>query len=306
VKLETVVLFDPLRDGAWRKAQAARECADWSASLTVNGKAPRYVEQSAYTVWDLIEASPEKAVGEFTIGDVERLLARYPQRSIAYRIAHLNSFFRYLKRRRLITENPMEFLEPRRKVRSRVPDVFTDAEVSLLYGLPTPDGQMLRIMGECGLRRLECIQLQARNANLDLEELAVLHSKFGKSRVVPMPAKALHAFAELVTLEGLRPSDYIWYSRPGGRSVVDRSKPANYMTFARWFRRCVEQAGVRYRSPHTMRHTRATAMRRLGYQLDEIQDFLGHDSIETTRDLYVHTNVNDLKLRVRELERAIA
>jgi integrase len=84
-----------------------------------------------------------------------------------------------------------------------------------------------------------------------------------------------------------------------------REKPVGEGTFARWWRRCLDEAGVAYRNPHTARHTFATRWRRRGLGLDEIQLLLGHASIQTTSDLYVHTGIEDVASRMAELEVAL-
>jgi integrase len=97
-------------------------------------------------------------------------------------------------------------------------------------------------------------------------------------------------------LEGINQDEYIWYSKPGG-GPVNRARPIGDGSFHRWWDRCLKGAGVRYRKPHTTRHTFATRWRRRGLAVDEIQLLLGHSSIRTTSDLYVHTDVEDVAAR---------
>jgi site-specific recombinase XerD len=51
-------------------------------------------------------------------------------------------------------------------------------------------------------------------------------------------------------------------------------------------------AGVRYHKPHTTRHTFATIWRRRGLDIEEIQTLLGHASIRTTVDTYLHVDLS--------------
>ncbi len=85
------------------------------------------------------------------------------------------------------------------------------------------------------------------------------------------------------------------------RKIV-RTGPVGEGTFARWWRRSLETAGVRYRVPHTTRHTFATRWRRLGLAIDDLQILLGHASINTTASVYLHTTVHDVAQRMRLIE----
>jgi integrase len=157
-------------------------------------------------------------------------------------------------------------------------------------------------MFETGLRNAECRNLQRRHILLGRGELVVYQGKGDKDRIVPLNSRAQKAIADLDLAEGILSDHYLWYSRPGGGDVIRRSYPIGATTFARWYRACLEAASVAHRKPHMTRHTRATRMRRMGYALDEIQLFLGHSSSQTTRDLYVHTDIYDVARRMAELE----
>jgi integrase/recombinase XerC len=300
-----------IRDDAYKRARAYRECEDWEAALVTQRKKPSTRRDYAYTVWDLLEQWPDKAVEEFTTGDIEQQLARYPDAGRDTRRAHLNSFFRYLKRRRLIPENPMEFMEPVRRAKPRLPDIFTEAEVSLLCGLPTPDGELMTILFETGLRKSEACNLVRRHIQLnprrrEAGELIVWGGKGDKDRIIPLATPGvLKAIADL-DLFGLQMDDYLWYSKPGGRGFISRSRPISAWTFGRWWRNCVDASGVRYRNPHTARHTFATDWRKRGLDLDELQLVLGHASIVTTRDLYVHTTIHDVARRMVEIAAGVS
>ena len=50
----------------------------------------------------------------------------------------------------------------------------------------------------------------------------------------------------------------------------------------------LRQAGLRYRKPHTLRHTYASLLIQGGESLAYVRDRLGHHSIKLTVDMYGH------------------
>lgn len=70
----------------------------------------------------------------------------------------------------------------------------------------------------------------------------------------------------------------------------DKSAPMSYSAIYRTVRKCCQRAGLGKKvSPHWLRHTHATHLRRFGASLEQIQAGLGHSSITTTQK-YVHRN----------------
>jgi integrase len=108
---------------------------------------------------------------------------------------------------------------------------------------------------------------------------------------VPATQAVAAKLNELAILDGLSRADFLWYGRPANAVGyrITRSGPIGEGTFDRWWRRCLDEAGVRYRNPHTTRHTFATRyLRGLGGKpgrLETLQLVLGHESIRTTDDL---------------------
>jgi len=298
------VRFDRLRDTRHLEARSAREHADWLAWLELGGTAARTLDAYERTCAALLNRYPEKAVDEFTDGDIMDLLLTFPAKSRRIRKAHLSSFFKWARLTRRIDANPMDMLPTIKRTAQPVIEIFTEAEEAALTSLPSPDGQLMTLLFEVGLRKSEATHLRARRLDLD-DRLVIVKegAKGSKDRVVHMTAKCWKACAELLLLDGLDPDSYLWYDKPGGGWAhrVRRSKPIGDTSFGRWWTRCLYEADVEYRKPHTARHTFATRWRQRGLDLDKLQQLMGHSSVATTSDLYVHTTIREIAAQMDSL-----
>lgn len=298
----TAYALDPLKDARHRDAAAARELADWLQWLRLGNKAARTLDTYERVNAALLRAFPNKTFGEFTDGDLMHVLAQYPDKSRSTNKAAMNGWFKWGVKTRRIAGNPCDLLPTITYQPSRAFDLFTQAEADALCALPFPDGPLLTLMFWTGLRRRECIELTAKRLDLDRPDPQVVvieGAKRKKPRNVPMVDQVATACAELLTLEGLQPNDFLWYTRPGGR--IRRVSVISNARFDLWWQECLGKASVRHRRPHMTRHTFATRMREIGMGIEEIQKLLGHESSRTTSDIYVHSDLSAIGARMREL-----
>ena len=293
---------DPLRDSRHRGAAAARELEDWKAALELAKKAPRTIDSYERTAAALLRDWPTVAFHEFTDSHINHTLRKFPELSRHINRAALNSWFKWGRLTRRIPENPMDLVPAIRYTPSRHYEVFTSAEIEAMCGLPTPDGQLCELFLWTGLRRQEARYLTGKRLDFENEQVVVLEgAKGSKDRCVPMLPRVKQAASDLVILEGIGRDDHVWASYPGGTQRARRGKPCHHNTFANWWRRCLEDADVRYRNPHMARHTFATKMREAGLPMESVQVLLGHASVKTTSDIYVHTGLDAIAAQMREL-----
>jgi integrase len=204
--------------------------------------------------------------------------------------------------------NPFDALPTIKRAPKRVYDLFTEPEITALCGLEIRDGALFQILFDAGPRKGDCraFQLQHFRPEPTLDapygRLVFHEGKGGKDRQVPATQQVAAKVNELAILDGLKRTDHLWYARPANAVGyrITRTRPVGEGTFARWWRRCLDEAGVRYRNPHMTRHTFATRyLRGLGDKpgrLETLQLVLGHESIRTTSDLYGHLDMADVAL----------
>lgn len=277
-----------LRDLRHMKARAAPALADWLVFLDLEGKAERTIYTYHRQLALLLRTYPDHVVEDFTHGDISAVLQQIPPRSRHITRSIINKFFEWAMLDERIDRDPMVRVPKAKHPQHRTRDIFTIPQIAQLEALSSPDGPLFSILFGSGIRKAEARWLQRRNIDLDRRRLIVHRGKGGKDRVVALIPSALQAVADLDILERLRPEDHLWYSRPGGGTVLSRRWPIGDTTFSHWYERCLATAGVPYLSPHTTRHTYHELMRLAGLGLEERQLLMGHVSIRTTADIYGH------------------
>jgi integrase len=149
----------------------------------------------------------------------------------------------------------------------------------------------MQLLFDVGLRKGEARNLRLMHVG---DDVRILRGKGGKDRVVPATTIVVQRVNELAILDGLTARDHFWYSRPGGGQQIARERPIGDGSFDRWWRRCLDDAEIRYRNPHVARHTFATRWLKRGGRITTLSTAMGHASISTTYDLYGHLDTRDL------------
>ena len=162
-------------------------------------------------------------------------------------------------------------------------------------------GLMLQTLLETGARASELVQLRIEDVSLAERVITIHRGKGGKRREVPIRRD----LAQLLRLHiGVRRAGPLFASRQQG------SGPAPYtltrQRIGQVVRGVAGAAGITKRVyPHLLRHTVATRLLALGMDITDLQRFLGHESITTTR-LYAETTAATLQRRFDQLTDPVA
>jgi integrase/recombinase XerD len=115
--------------------------------------------------------------------------------------------------------------------------------------------------------------------------------KGSKERVVPVGPGFVRLAIDYLTLDfGALDSDYLFVNLYGG--VVGR--PWTYESVDDLVRRLRKKVGF-YFTPHMFRHTYSTRLLQAGARIEIVCELLGHADIQTTRSIYGHLDVTDLR-----------
>lgn len=284
--------YDPTRDKSYQQTRLGRSVADFLAWKRLEGLAERTLDQYERDLARGALMFPSKGLEEFGDSEMTHVANSFSPRQRRSRVEAYRSFFNWaFKTRKLSGFNPIDAIPKIKTPPQRVIDVFTDPEIRRLTDLPVRDGALMRILFDAGLRKAEARHL--RLVDLRGNELVVT-GKGDKERIVPATVGLLQQLDELRILDGVNPKDFLWYTKPGGHEKVARIFPVGNNSFQTWWIRCLDDAGVRYRNPHTTRHTFATRFLRRGGRIEMLSMAMGHASIKTTVDQYSHLDTRDL------------
>ena len=243
-----------------------------------------------------------KDVREVTLEDLEHFAAGLHDvgigaRSQARILSGIRSFFRFLVLDGYRDDDPTELLESP-QLGEHLPEVLSTAEVDSLEAsidLSKWEGHrnkaIVEVLFSCGLRVSELVTLKLTDLYLD-DEFIRVHGKGSKERLVPISQRAIRELGfwfddrkEMTIKAG--EEDYVFLNRRGAhltRTMI-----------LIMIKRQAQQAGItKTISPHTLRHSFATALLEGGADLRVIQALLGHESVGTT-EIYTHLDTTALR-----------
>ena len=146
------------------------------------------------------------------------------------------------------------------------------------------DRALLELLYASGMRVAELCALDRENLDIPAGK-ATVTGKGNKQRVVPFGAPARRALREW--LERGRPQ--LAQSKETALFVGVRGKRIDQRQVRRVVEALTLEAGLAPLSPHEIRHSAATHMLDGGADLREVQELLGHASLQTTQ-IYTHVS----------------
>jgi integrase/recombinase XerD len=217
-------------------------------------------------------------------------------------LSGVRSFYRFLVLDGYLEVDPTELLESPH-LPKHLPEYLTTEEVDALetsIDLSVKEGHrnraIIEVLFSCGLRVSELTNLKLSDLFLEDKFIRVL-GKGNKERLVPISDRAIQEL------------EY-WFDdrrqmtiKPGEEDYVFLNRRGHHLTRTMiliMIKKQAEMAGIKKTiSPHTLRHSFATALLKGGADLRVIQALLGHSDIGTTE---IYTHLDDASLRKDILE----
>jgi integrase/recombinase XerD len=219
--------------------------------------------------------------------------------TVARQLAAIRTFSRFLVIHHVAGRDVSAIILAPKKW-NRLPDVLHPADIDMLMTCPAAasdrcwlrDRALLTLLYATGIRASEAVGLLETDIRPSLGIIRVL-GKGNRERVVPIAERALTALEQYRRHE--RPALLSAGQDPGPLFLSRRGRPLSRVDVFRIVRKYVLRAALTARvSPHTFRHSFATALLSHGADLRSVQEMLGHADIATTQ---IYTHVDGARLR---------
>ncbi len=249
----------------------------------------------------------QKDIRDVTLHDLEHFSAGLHDIGIHPRsqcriLSGIRSFFRFVQIDGYRDDDPTELLESP-QIGDHLPEVLTTEEVDRLEAsidLSKWEGHrnraIIEVLFSCGLRVSELVNLKLSDLYIDEEYVRVM-GKGSKERLVPISRKAIDELKNWFYDRNLMKI------KPGEEDFVFLNRRGAHLTRTMiliMIKSQAKDAGIQKTiSPHTLRHSFATALLEGGADLRFIQALLGHEDIGTT-EIYTHIDTSTLRQEILE------
>ena len=252
-----------------------------------------------------------KTIGDFNVEGINDRIARewvielmdsgLSARTVNKKISALKSFYKYLLRLELVSENKLiNVTLP--KVRKKLPQFVEEKNLDHLLddGFFKSDFEGLRdkliisLLYGTGIRLAELMHL--KDADIYYTEFLIkVLGKRNKERIVPYP-RSLNPLIDQYKTERTRlfgTDVKCLFLTASGDNVYEKLiyRTVNkYLTFV---------TTISQRSPHILRHTFATHLLNRGADLNAVKEMLGHSNLSATQ-IYTHTSMDKIQKVYRQ------
>jgi len=247
--------------------------------------------------WDI---APE----DVAIEHIERYMAWLYEEgrssaSQARRLSGVKSFYNFMLLTDRVEQLPTEgVLAP--KAGRMLPDTLTLGEIDRLiatFDIRTSkgcrDSAIVEVLYSCGLRVSELTSLRLQDLFFGESYIRVV-GKGDKQRIVPISSVARDKIQ--LYMEFRAPK----YQSEATLFLNNRGTPLTRVMVFNIIKKAAMEAGIdKQISPHTLRHSYATHLLEGGANIRQVQELLGHESIETT-EIYTHLDNHHLRSVVED------
>lgn len=207
------------------------------------------------------------------------------------RMASISAFYKFLRKKRLILENPMEFMDrPKKGLPITVQTFLTKEQIELMEQKLIDNGNLQLItyalFSLSTMARVNAIA-NIRWDQIDFDERVVKDVLEKEGKIVDL------FFSEKVKrlLLGLKIdrsnrhiNDFGWVFF-SGRNTAEQ--PISVGTLNEWCKTIGKMIGIETLHPHDFRHSGATLLKNAGMPLEDVSALLNHAGTDVTKKFYI-------------------
>jgi integrase len=219
-------------------------------------------------------------------------------RRIKRRMSSLSAFYKFLRKKRIIKENPMEFIErPRKDVDIVVQTFLTKEQIELMkqklkeYGdlqLETYALLSLSTMGRVNaISNIQWKQIDFKNRTIDnvLEKEGKIVTLYFSEEVKDLLLK----LKEEREKENIV-CDYVFITKNN-----NKYGKASVNTLYEWAKKIGEMINVPTLHPHDFRHSGSQNLLLAGCPIETISELLNHGGLDVTRKFYLRQDKKKMR-----------
>lgn len=215
------------------------------------------------------------------------------------RMAAISAFYKFLRKKKLIKENPTEFMDrPKKGMPVTVQTYLTPEQVDLIRTKLTEYGDlqlktyamfslstMARVNAIANLK-WEQIDFEARECRDVLEKEGYIVELSFSNEVKDL----LLALKKEREDKGINDYGWVFYSR-----YNNETKPISNGTLLEWCKKIGNMIGVPTLHCHDFRHSGATLLKNMGMSLEDISELLHHSGTDVTSKFYIKKDTSKIK-----------
>ena len=215
------------------------------------------------------------------------------------RMAAISAFYKFLRKKKLIKENPTEFMDrPKKGMSVTVQTYLTPEQVDLMRTKLTEYGDlqlktyamfslstMARVNAIANLK-WEQIDFEARECRDVLEKEGYIVELSFSNEVKDL----LLALKKEREDKGINDYGWVFYSR-----YNNETKPISNGTLLEWCKKIGNMIGVPTLHCHDFRHSGATLLKNMGMSLEDISELLHHSGTDVTSKFYIKKDTSKIK-----------
>ena len=215
------------------------------------------------------------------------------------RMAAISAFYKFLRKKKLIKENPTEFMDrPKKGMPVTVQTYLTPEQVDLMRTKLTEYGDlqlktyamftlstMARVNAISNLK-WEQIDCEARECTDVLEKEGYIVELSFSNEVKDL----LLALKKEREDKGINDYGWVFYSR-----YNNETKPISNGTLLEWCKKIGNMIGVPTLHCHDFRHSGATLLKNMGMSLEDISELLHHSGTDVTSKFYIKKDTSKIK-----------